>query len=202
MDLFKSAPIANLLPYDGIVSYHGTILNLAEAQHYYRRLLEKVQWKHDEAIIYGRHIITKRMAAWYGDKPYSYTYSNTTKQALPWTPELLALKQLVEDVSGTSFNSCLLNLYHSGEEGMAWHSDDEKELGKDTTIASLSLGATRKFSFKHKSNKETRSILLESGSLLMMQGSTQSHWLHSLPKSAKVREGRINLTFRTMLEKE
>ncbi len=198
MDLFNNC--SSLLPYDGDVIYYGSVLSPEIAMQYYNALLNTIAWKHDEAVIFGKHIITKRKAAWYGDAAYSYTYSNTTKQALLWTPELLELKQLVSEKTSTAFNSCLLNLYHNGDEGMAWHSDNERELGKDTTIASLSLGAVRTFSFKHKTTKEKRSVLLENGSLLVMKGSTQTHWLHSLPKSKKVTQPRINLTFRTITE--
>jgi alkylated DNA repair dioxygenase AlkB len=199
MDLFSSNEITNLLPYDGIAHYYGRILAAREVAEYYEKLLSTVEWKNDEAIIFGKHFVTKRKAAWYGDSSYSYTYSNTTKHALPWTPELFALKSLVERHTATKFNSCLLNLYHNGTEGMAWHSDDEKSLGKDSSIASLSFGATRKFSFKHKRTKETLSLMLESGSLLLMKGATQTNWLHSLPKSTLVKHPRINLTFRNMI---
>ncbi|MEO9964525.1 MAG: alpha-ketoglutarate-dependent dioxygenase AlkB [Reichenbachiella sp.] len=200
MDLFSATAQPNILPYDGDVRYYGKILGTEKAQYYLEKLLQQVEWKNDEAVIFGKHIVTKRKAAWYGDSAYAYTYSNTTKHALPWTKDLLALKSLIEEQVGSKFNSCLLNLYHSGEEGMAWHSDDEKALGKHTTIASLSLGADRKFSFKHKSSSQTLSLILERGSLLVMQGTTQSHWLHSLPKSRKVKAPRINLTFRTIIE--
>lgn len=190
----------NLLPQDGTVHYYGKILNEDRIQFYLNTLLNSIEWKNDEAIIYGKHIITKRKVAWYGDADYSYTYSNTTKQALPWTKELIELKKCVEEITDTSFNSCLLNLYHNGDEGMAWHSDDEKALGKNSTIASLSFGAERKFSLKHKENKETVSLILENGSLLVMKDSTQSNWRHCLPKSKKVVRPRINLTFRTMIQ--
>jgi alkylated DNA repair dioxygenase AlkB len=128
-----------------------------------------------------------------------YTYSNITKQALPWTKELSGLKQMVEELAGTTFNSCLLNLYHNGEEGMGWHSDDEDSLGKNNTIASLSIGAERKFLFKHKQSKQTVSLVLEHGSLLIMRDATQANWLHSLIKSKSVTQPRINLTFRTIV---
>ena len=113
---------------------------------------------------------------------------------------MFAVKQIVEKYAETKFNSCLLNLYHNGNEGMGWHSDDEKPLGKNNTIASLSFGAERKFSFKHKQTKQTVSLVLEHGSLLIMKDSTQSNWLHSLPKSKNITQPRINLTFRTMHE--
>ncbi|SEA86896.1 alpha-ketoglutarate-dependent dioxygenase AlkB family protein [Pedobacter hartonius] len=199
MDLFNNGEPANLLPYDGEVYYYGKVLPADDAHDYLIKLLDQIAWKNDEAVIFGRHIITKRKVAWYGDVEFSYTYSNITKQALAWTPELLALKQLTEQRTGTKFNSCLLNLYHDGSEGMAWHSDDEKSLGKNTGIASLSFGAERKFAFKHRVSKQAVSLLLESGSLLLMKGATQSNWLHGLPKTTKVTQPRINLTFRTMI---
>ncbi|AWH83684.1 alpha-ketoglutarate-dependent dioxygenase AlkB [Flavobacterium album] len=199
MDLFSNNDTPNILPYDGEAIYYGPVLTADAARAYCALLLETIPWQHDEAIIYGKRIITKRKVAWYGDEDYAYTYSNTTKQALPWTTALLELKKEVEKVSETIFNSCLINLYHDGNEGMSWHSDDEKALGKNTVIASLSLGAERKFSFKHRQTKEKRDILLQNGSLLVMKGSTQTHWIHSLPKSVKIKHPRINLTFRTIV---
>jgi len=199
MNLFDIPATGNILPYDGEVIYSGKILAEEEANRYLSILLHDIAWKHDEAVIFGRHIITRRMVAWYGDDNYSYTYSNKTRVALPWTKELLELKTLTERFTGTVYNSCLLNLYHNGDEGMAWHSDDEKMLQKDGSIASLSFGATRKFSLKHRVSKETLSLLLESGSLLEMKGTTQTHWLHSLPKSKKIMQPRVNLTFRVMV---
>jgi len=202
MNLFGYEPSQNILPYDGTVSYFGPVMGPREAQDYLRTLLTTVPWRNDEAIIYGRHIVTARKVAWYGDVNYAYKYSGTTKTALAWTRELLALKSLVEGKTGTAFNSCLLNLYHDGNEGMSWHSDDEKSLGTNSTIASLSFGAKRKFSFRHKRSGESVSLVLEDGSLLVMKGTTQTYWQHSLPKSKKITAPRINLTFRTMVLEE
>ncbi|MBT3204064.1 MAG: alpha-ketoglutarate-dependent dioxygenase AlkB [Gammaproteobacteria bacterium] len=199
MDLFEHDPDFNLLPYDGEVNYFGVILSPSESTHYLDHLLNAIEWKNDEVIIAGKHITTKRKAAWYGDERYAYSYSNTTKHALPWTTELLLLKDIVEQYCGKTFNSCLLNLYHNGDEGMTWHCDDEKMLGVNTTIASLSFGSERKFSFKHKSSRQTISIDLQQGSLLIMKGTTQTHWLHSLPKTKKSTSPRVNLTFRTIV---
>jgi len=165
-------------------------------------LLNTIEWKSDEAIIFGKRIVTKRKVAWYGDHPFEYTYSNNTKKALPWTPALLELKLLAEQKSGEKFNSCLLNLYHSGEEGMAWHSDAEKDLKKDGAIASISFGAQRNFCFKHKLSQETVAVLLEHGSLLVMKGTTQSNWLHRLPPAKRIKTARVNLTFRTIESKK
>ncbi|MCP4076917.1 MAG: alpha-ketoglutarate-dependent dioxygenase AlkB [Gammaproteobacteria bacterium] len=202
MDLFEQDPGFNCLPYDGEVNYFGEIIGATEATHYFDRLLKTIEWKNDEVIIAGKHIITKRKVAWYGNKNYAYHYSNTTKHALPWTTELSALKTHVESQCGIMFNSCLLNLYHNGDEGMSWHSDDEKELGENPTIASFSLGSERKFSFKHKVTKKTVSMLLQTGSLLIMKANTQAHWLHSLPKTTKSSTPRINLTFRNIIKSD
>jgi alkylated DNA repair dioxygenase AlkB len=200
MDLFNTSIDfnKNLLPYDGTVNYYGKLFQQTEADHYFDALIKTIEWKNDEAFIMGKHIITKRKVAWYGDEAYSYTYSNQSKTALPWTKELLVLKKISEEQTGTLFNSCLLNLYHNGDEGMAYHSDDEKALAKDSAIASLSFGAERRFLFKHKKTKETVTLFLENGSLLVMKDETQTNWLHRLPTTRKVSKPRINLTFRTM----
>ena len=196
--LFAEEKSENLLPYDGQAIYFGQVLDVMEASLYFERLMYSIEWRHDEAVIFGRHIVTKRMAAWYGDSNFSYSYSNTTKLALPFTPELAELRRKVEEISGDRFNSVLLNRYQTGEEGMAWHSDDERSLGKNSAIASLTLGAERRFAFRHRKTKETLSLVLEHGSLLVMRGETQANWMHSLPKSKRVAEPRINLTFRRM----
>lgn len=198
MDLFNDNTIVNILPFDGEVNYYGCILSLEKAQYYFEQLLHHIQWENDKATIFGKLIITKRKVAWYGDKPFEYTYSNNTKSALPWTKELLELKAIIEHKTGETFNSCLLNLYHNGEEGMAWHSDAEKDLKKNGAIGSLSLGAERNFMFKHKTTLQNVSVTLEKGSLLVMKGTTQTHWLHRLPPTKKVKTPRINLTFRTI----
>ena len=200
MDLFNSRPNSetNLLPHDGTVIYYGKCMASSSASNYYDYLLQQIEWKNDEAIIFGKHIITKRKVAWYGDLPFEYTYSNTTKKALPFTKELQELKAVCEEKTGETYNSCLLNLYHNGDEGMAWHSDGEKDLKKNGAIASLSFGATRKFGFKHKETKETIYLMLEHGSLLVMKDATQSNWLHRLPPTKSVKMPRINLTFRTI----
>ena len=198
MDLFSTEKIKNILPFDGITNYHGIILNKNQCSFYYQKLMESIQFKNDEAIIFGKKIITKRKVAWYGESEYSYTYSKVTKTANIFTKELLELKKIVEKESGETFNSCLLNLYHSGEEGMAYHSDGEKMLKKNGAIGSLSLGAERKFSFKHKENKQRIDVVLENGSLLVMKKGTQTNWLHRLPPTKKVKSPRINLTFRSI----
>lgn len=190
----------NLLPRDGIVNYYGVVISRESSNFYLEYLLNNIAWENDKAVFFNKLIITKRKVAWYGDKDFEYTYSNATKRALPWTNGLLELKTLVEEKTNETYNSCLLNLYHSGEEGMAWHSDGEKDLKKDGAIASLSFGAERKFSFKHKESKATVSMILEHGSLLVMRGATQTNWLHRLPPTKRVAQPRVNLTFRTIVE--
>jgi hypothetical protein len=201
MDLFDSSDIdkKNWLPKDGTVNYYGKLFSQQKADHYLERLLNTIEWRNDEAIIFGKKIITKRKVAWYGEKPFEYTYSNVTKLALPWTQELVELKSAIEDVTGETFNSCLLNLYHNGAEGMAWHSDGEKDLKKNGAIGSLTFGAERKFAFKHKITEEKAELILEHGSLLIMKDTTQTFWLHRLPPSKRITRPRVNLTFRTII---
>nr|WP_224772488.1 alpha-ketoglutarate-dependent dioxygenase AlkB [Pelagicoccus enzymogenes] len=189
----------NVLPRDGESIYFGRMMDATEADQWLNHLLDAIPWKHDEAFIYGRHIVTARKVAWYGDQCFEYTYSGRTRTALPWTPELLDLKARVEDQAGASYNSCLLNLYADGSQGMAWHHDDEKGLGENSNIASLSFGAERRFDFRHKQRKEKVSVMLEHGSLLVMRGTTQACWQHQIPKATKVKQPRVNLTFRRML---
>jgi alkylated DNA repair dioxygenase AlkB len=199
MNLFNDK-FVNVLNKDGKANYYGKVMTTSEANTYYNLLLKNINWKNDEALYHGRHIVTKRKVAWYGDQGFLYTYSNTTKQALPWTNGLIDLKRKTELITNSQFNSCLLNLYHNGNEGTTWHSDDEKSMGKNTVIASLSFGAQRKFSFKHRRTRQTMSLLLENGSLLVMRGNTQSNWLHSLPLSSKINHPKIILTFRTIID--
>jgi len=196
MNLIDYDSNLNILPFDGEANYFGSILSHKDAERHLRSMLDTIRWENDQAIIYGKHITTRRKVAWYGDNNYAYTYSNITKHALPWTKELLTLKSLVEKLTDTSYNACLLNLYHDGDDGVSWHSDDEKALGKNPTIASLSFGAERKFSLKHKIEKQTVSLTLESGSLFVMKGSTQTNWVHCLPKVRGIIQPRVNLTFR------
>ncbi|MCT3806017.1 alpha-ketoglutarate-dependent dioxygenase AlkB [Elizabethkingia anophelis] len=202
MELFEREidSTANLLPKDGTVNYYGKIFSPKEADYYYQLLLSEIEWRNDEAIIFGKKILTKRKVAWYGDIPFGYTYSNATKTALPWTENLLILKKIAEQTTGETYNSCLLNLYHSGDEGMAWHSDAEKDLKKHGAIGSMSFGAERKFAFKHKKTQEKVELILEHGSLLVMKDETQDFWLHRLPPTKKFFKERVNLTFRSIVK--
>ena len=198
MNLFENEFNHNLLPFDGEVYLFGFVFSSNQANSFFEQLLTSIEWKPDTLVMFGKEISTKRKVAWYGDKASVYTYSNSTKSPLPWNPILLEIKKMIEDKTGEQFNACLLNLYHDGTEGMGWHSDDEKELGPEPVIASLSLGATRNFVFKHRKTKQKQGINLESGMLLIMKGRTQQHWQHSLLKATRVKSPRINLTFRTI----
>ena len=163
---------------------------------WFATLLKETPWQHDEVVVFGKRITTARQVAWYGDAPYYY--SGALKQPLPWSEAMLALKAMVEMHTGHKFNSCLVNLYENGSQGVGWHSDDETTLGKAPTIASLSLGASRRFCFKHKINGKKCELTLASGQLILMHGDLQRYWLHAIPKMAGVTTPRINLTFRTI----
>ena len=188
----------NIIDQDGIALYHEKVLTDEQIKPLYDKLLNNINWENERVVMFGKEIITKRKVAFYSDPLIAYTYSSKTKIGLPWKDPLIILKNIVESLTKQTYNACLLNLYHNGEEAMGWHCDNEKEIIANSTIASLSIGASRKFSFKHKVTKETISIQLGNGSLLEMKGTIQTHWLHTLPKSKKITESRINLTFRQM----
>ncbi|MCC5816110.1 MAG: alpha-ketoglutarate-dependent dioxygenase AlkB [Leptospira sp.] len=196
---FSLFPSENLLPFDGIANYLGVVMSQEILTQYLKIMTDSLPWQQDEVVIYGKKILTQRKVVWFSDHQKPYGYSRTSKLPTFWTKEVIALKEIVEKHSGVSFNSCLANYYHSGEEGMSWHSDDESSLVPQGCIASLSLGAERRFDFKHKKNRTKISINLEPGSLLLMSGEIQTHWLHALPKTKKVKSPRINLTFRNMV---
>ena len=183
------------------VEYIENFFDFDQSQLYMKHLTNDIKWKREKIRMWGKEIVTKKRIAWYADKDKSYTYSGSTFRPDQWNELLLEIKKYVEQYMNFQFNSVLLNEYPNGKVGMGWHSDDERELGIDPIIASLSFGANRDFIFKHKTDKsfENIKIHLKSGSLLLMLGSTQHHWKHSLPKRLKVREPRINLTFRKIL---
>lgn len=188
----------NLLPKDGIAIYHGVVYTEKEAAQICQLLLDAIPWKQDEVLMFGKLIVTKRKVAWFADAGITYTYAGVKKHGLAWTSDLLQIKEKVESITGAKYNACLLNLYHEGEEGMGWHQDNEVEMVAESSIASLSFGAVRKFAFKHAKTNERVDIELAHGSLLDMKGVIQAHWYHSLPKTTRVKQMRINLTFRLM----
>lgn len=209
---------------DGQLLYARGFLAPAEAARYLSILSTELQWQQPMIRLFGRTIPSPRLAAWYGDAGAIYRYSGLTHQPLPWTDTLLELRRRVESAcgeflgqlgkpsraaevqgarhtpgfSGGLFNSVLANLYRDGHDSMGWHSDDEPELGPEPVIASLSLGATRRFQLRHKSRRDLQTVTLElgDGDLLVMAGTTQCHWQHQIPKTRKPVGPRINLTFR------
>ena len=189
----------SLLPHDGeVIYYPADMLSLSDP-HWIDMLTASIHWSNDTVKMFGKTLILNRKSAWYGDSGAAYSYSGIRREPLPWTKELLKIKQACEAIANTSFNSVLCNYYHDGNDGMGWHADNEHELGKEPIIASVSFGSKRKFAFKHRISKEKIEILLEHGSLLIMRGQTQHAWHHALPKTKNVHEPRINLTFRTIL---
>jgi alkylated DNA repair dioxygenase AlkB len=186
----------NLLPKDGCVNYHPNFISTANRFNLMDQLQQSLQWDADQLMMFGKLVTTRRKVAWVGDPNCAYTYSGVKKQPQSWTPELLAIKSQIEELAQSKFNSCLLNFYHDGSDGMGWHSDNEKELDPHSPIASLSLGAQRKFSFRHKEDKTTIPLYLDNGSALIMYSPTQQFWQHALLKTKTVSTPRINLTFR------
>ena len=201
-DLFAPAPTDNLLPYDGKVNDLGVIIDDATAL--YDTLLNELPWQPDIVTLFGKTHMTTRKIVWMGDKNANYQYSGHVRQTVPWLDKVFHVKQKIEQALVeigviANFNTCLLNYYPSGADGMGYHADDENELGHQPVIASLSLGATRKFVFKHKKTQDKVELYLESGQLVVMHGDTQTFWKHTITKTKTVDTGRISLTFRHML---
>lgn len=201
-DLFAPAPTDNLLPYDGKVNDLGNVIDYPSALYY--ALLTTLPWQSDIVTLFGKTHVTTRQIVWMGDSAASYQYSGHRRQAIAWTDSVFHVKhhieqQLAKIGINTHFNSCLLNYYPSGDDGMGYHADDERELGEQPIIASLSLGATRKFVLKHKKTQDKVELYLESGQLIVMHGETQKYWKHTVTKTKTVLEGRISLTFRQMI---
>ena len=188
----------NLLPREGCANYFHEIFDEATSEKLFRSLLNTLVWEQDQLLMFGKRVVTQRKVAWVADGNLSYTYSGATKIPQIWTPDLLLIKKKAEALANWKFNSCLLNLYHNGNEGMGWHSDDEPELDRDAPIASISLGGVRKFGFRNKLDKTSTSFFLGNGSALIMYPPTQEFWKHSLLKTKQPVEPRINLTFRSI----
>ncbi|WP_299761006.1 alpha-ketoglutarate-dependent dioxygenase AlkB [uncultured Pontibacter sp.] len=181
---------------DAEVYFSADFIPAPESNLYFDRLMQEVNWQQESIKMFGRNLPMPRLTAWYGDR--SYTYSGLHNKPQLWLPVLQELRQQVEQASGHKYNSVLLNLYRTGQDSMGWHSDNEPELGQQPSIASLNFGGERRFAFKHRTRKDLKpfAFTLTNGSLLLMQGPTQHHWLHQVPKTAKPVPPRINLTFR------
>lgn len=187
------------LPEAEVIMYQN-VFDKNEGDQIFSELYGNTDWQQDTTRLYGKPVTLPRLTAWYGDQDKSYTYSKIKMEPRPWTPTLIGIKLRIESIANKQFNSVLLNFYRDGKDSIAWHSDDEPELGKNPVIASVSLGAVRRFMFKHKYKKELKfEIELNNGSLLIMKGETQHFWQHQIPKTAKKVQPRINLTFREII---
>ncbi|AOE50422.1 alpha-ketoglutarate-dependent dioxygenase AlkB family protein [Kangiella sediminilitoris] len=183
-----------------IVKFQSDYLGPQQAIDFYNKLYKQVDWQKETLWIFGEERLVPRLVAWYGDPEAEYRYSGKLHKPLPWIRPLQDIKEQLEQTLGCCFNSVLCNLYRDGSDSMGWHADDERELGSNPVIASVSLGAKRAFHLKHKKNPKLRhKMSLTSGSLLVMQGATQKFWLHQVPKEPKITEARINLTFRKVI---
>lgn len=196
MSLFPADSCENLLPYDGVLNDYGKVMPAAEADTLFTALYQTLPWQPDMLQVQGRIVQVGRKIVWYGDKAYYYRYSGINRQALPWHPLLLPVRGKLCALIGLAFNTCLCNLYPCGRQGIAWHSDNEPEHGREPIIASLSLGAARRFQVRHQHSGLTRELCLEHGQLIVMRGAMQQHWLHCIPPEKAVYKPRINLTFR------
>lgn len=190
----------NILPFNGEVLLYSNAFTADESDVMMRSLVNGIAWKHEAILMFGKQVMQPRLTAWYGDSGNSYSYSGITMQPLPWTADLLRIKQTAETIAGTQFNSALLNYYRNGQDSMGWHRDNESTLGRNPAIASVSFGAARKFQLRYYSDKSiTRNIQLTHGSLLLMRGETQHYWEHQLPKVKADTGARINITFRVIM---
>lgn len=180
----------------GSVSLYPSAMARDEADRLYEVLLDTIPWQARDIQVFGKRHRQPRLIAWHGDEGIRYRYSGDTLEASPWTEPLQELRQRCETISGSRFNSVLLNLYRDGNDCMGWHADDEPELGHEPVIASLTLGCPRRFDLRHRMTKASRQIVLPHGSVLIMAGKTQQHWLHRIARSKKITAPRINLTFR------
>lgn len=197
MDLLSSPyEFTNVINRDGQVDYLSHFYSSSVANTLFRRLLSELELTEGHIYLFGKEILEPRLKGWYGDKEVYYRYSGASHKAKLWTPTLLKIKKDIEEKCELNFNSVLVNLYRSGEDYMGPHQDNEKELGQNPVIASLSLGAERDFIFKHQESKKKVGISLKNGSLLLMHGKLQEHWTHGLPKRLKEKGARLNLTFR------
>jgi alkylated DNA repair dioxygenase AlkB len=185
---------------DAEVVFYPSFFEEQESDKIFRQLIQEIKWQQDKIKQYGKEINLPRLTAWYGDAGKSYTYSHIAMKSEPWTPILLYIKNRIEEVADVSFNSVLLNLYRSGKDSVSWHQDNERELGGNPVIGSVSFGETRRFQFRHKLKKDLSKVDLNltHGSLLIMKGTTQQFWQHQIPKTSKPVLPRINLTFRVI----
>lgn len=184
------------------VTYQSQFLSEEVSDYLFNFFVNNLIWENDKAIIYGKEIITKRKIAWFANTNFNYNYSGINRIAQEWNQELIKLKQKLELETGYIFNSCLLNLYHDGTEGMGWHSDDQNHLKTNSPVAIISLGAERYFKLRNNNKSTDYKVILEKGSLLLMMGKTQQDYQHEIPKMLKIKDIRISLTWRSMKEED
>jgi len=197
--LFESKKPVTVPLKDGNLFYDPCFFDYKKANYYFEILRNDIKWQHDNIKIFGKTYAQPRLTALYANNEKPYRYSNITMQPTKFSPVLLLIKSQVEKSTNLDFTSCLVNLYRDGQDSNGWHADNEKELGENPIIASVSFGAERFFHMKHRYDKSQKlKIKLENGSLLLMKGKTQHHWLHQIPKTKKKVGERINLTFRTI----
>jgi len=196
MNLFPDEKIVFDLP-DAEILYFPSFFSEVEANNLFHKLQTEIPWQQDTITVYGKNHLQPRLTALYGNEGKPYGYSNIIMHPHSWNPLLTYLKEAVEKKCDEKFTTVLLNHYRNGQDSNGWHADNEKELGRNPVIASLSFGAARPFQLKHNTLSEAKqTILLNHGSLLIMKGNTQHFWKHQIPKTKKEIEGRINLTFR------
>jgi alkylated DNA repair dioxygenase AlkB len=189
----------NILPFGGEALFFPGFFTKTDSDRLFDRLMNSTEWKQDKIRFYGKLIDLPRLTAWYGDIDKAYKYSGIPMNPLPWTESLLEIKTRIESVAKIRFSSVLLNQYRDGKDGVAWHCDDEPELGVNPTIGSVSFGSTRAFKLRSLTDKSIiEKIDLSHGSFLLMRGETQHKWEHEIPKTAKPTKTRINLTFRVI----
>ena len=198
MSLFPTDSFYDLNLEDAGVLYYPNIYSSSEADKLYKVLLEQVSWQQDTIKVFGKNYLQPRLTAFYSENEKTLNYSNISMRPHPFFKELNNIKNKAQEITSEFFTSCLLNLYRDGKDSNGWHADDEKELGINPVIASVSLGEARMFHFKHKTKSLKHKILLEHGSMLLMKGQTQHYWLHQIPKTKRQIGSRINITFRTV----
>jgi len=200
LDLFSQGSPQELFKINGgEYLYIGNYFGIAEADQYLKALTDTIQWRQESMQMYGKQVLFPRLTAWYGESGMDYSFSGIKFVPNPWTEELLEIKAKTEAKTDVTFNSVLLNRYRGGQDSMSWHTDAEPELGVNPVIASVNFGASRKFQLKHIQTDERVEIILTHGSLLIMQGEMQHHWLHQVPKTKQKIGERINLTFRVII---
>jgi alkylated DNA repair dioxygenase AlkB len=201
MDLFGSntpqdgTPV--VLP-NGEYVYYPDFFDKKTADSYLKQFINTIKWKQESMNMYGKQVMFPRLTSWYGDNDKPYSFSGITLTPHPWSEELLEIKRLIEPICEVHFNSVLLNLYRDGNDSISWHTDAEKELGRNPVIASVNFGAERKFQIRHNQTQDTHDILLKHGSLLIMRGELQHFWKHQVPKQKGIVKPRVNLTFRVI----